>query len=247
MNYVIKYAFTKENPVPFKTQVEIINSHLVPLIEDEFFQEKKISFYITKIGLVNVRLAIYIDEKNQKEMQNIVLKYTNSLKLNTNDEWNKESGETEFLSKTPPTCQETFYRYLEDITMIGIDLHKKDLCSAVSYAAKVALEIKPIGSLIPREILDVYFKENSGWYKNKKDNELDIFWGDCGFGYLQGTTEGGHFYYNIVMGLDPRPSSLNVLLNLIGSIKGGVKIPAKGDQKCSEIIAFVINNILKIN
>jgi len=262
MNYFFKWQFTKENPTPFKTQVEVIKDNLIPLSEDKIFQEKKFSFYITKVYLTNVRLGVLVEEKNLKELQDIVSKYTNSLKLNSidpekpmeNNGWDGSPQKTNFtFSKKCSDNTEIFYtNYLESITRIGIDLHKNDLHQAISKATEFAFTIKPIGNLIPRETLDGYFREVSEFYRNRKGDDLDIFWGDCGFGYLQGTTEGAHFYYNIVIGIDPRgqSSSFNVLLGLISSLKNfnidQLKIPL-GDAKCSEIISFIINTILKTN
>lgn len=260
MNYFIKWQFTKENAIPFKTQVEIVKDNLIPLSEDKIFQEKKFSFYITKVYLTNVRLGVLVEEKNLKELQTVVSKCTNSLKLNPvdpekpteNNGWDGSPQKTDFtLSKNCSDKTEIFYtKYLEGITRIGIDIHKNDLHQAISKATEVAFAIKPIGNLIPRETLDDYFRKISKFYRNKKSDELDVFWGDCGFSYFQGSTEGAHFYYNIVIGIDPRgqSSSFNALFGLINSLKNfninQIKIPL-GDAKCSEIMSFIVNDILE--
>jgi len=251
MNYFPKWQFTKENAVPFKSQIEIIRDHLIPLTEDKIFQEKKFSFYMTKVYLTDVRLGVLVEEKNLKELQKIVSEYTNFLKLNSidpekpreNNGWDGSSQKTDFtFSKNCSDINEIFYtNYLESITRIGIDLHKNSLQGAVSKAMEFAFKIKPMGNLVSRETLDSYFRETSEFYRKKKAEELDIFWGNAGFDYKQGTTEGAHFYYNIVMGIDPRPSSLNALFGLLNSLGGETRVPG-GDPKCSEIIAFIINN-----
>lgn len=82
MNFLIKWQFTKGNPAQFKTQVEIINSHLIPLVEDKSFQGKKLSFYITKQELTDVRLAVFVKEENLDALKNIVQQYTSLLKSN---------------------------------------------------------------------------------------------------------------------------------------------------------------------
>ncbi len=258
MNYFPKWQFTKENAVPFKTQIEIIREFLLPLTEDKIFQEKKFSFYITKVYLTYVRLGVLVEEKNLKELQRVVSKYTHSLKLNPidpekpgeNNGWDGTAKKTDFsFSKGCPDITEIFYtKYLESITHIGLDLHKNDLYPAIAKAIEVSFQIKPVGNLIPREVLDSYFREQSEFYKNMKADELDIFWGNCGFDYRQGSTEGAHFYYNNIIGIDPRGSGspLNVLFSLVSILANNkitqFKIP-RDNVKCSEAIAYIINNI----
>ena len=125
MNYVIRYAFTKENSTPYKTQAEIISSSLIPLVGDRSFLEKKTSFYIRRENLTGVTLSVYVEEKNLKEIQGLVGQYTGLLKPNPHDEWMGKPEETNFFSKTPFSCQERLYRYFEDIAWIGIGLHKR--------------------------------------------------------------------------------------------------------------------------
>lgn len=258
MHYFPKWQFTKEKAIPFKTQIEIIREFLIPLTEDKVFQENKFSFYITKVYLTDVRLGVLVEEKKMKELQKVVSKYTNLLKLNPidpekpkeNNGWDGIAQETNFtFSKDCSNATEIFYtKYLESITCIGLDLHKNDLCLAIGRAIEAAFQIKPVGVLIPRETLDSYFRETSKSYRNKNTAELDLFWGDYGFDYHQGTTEGAHFYYNLVVGLDPRGqgSSVNTLFSVINELKKynitQLKIPL-GNPKCSDVIASIINSI----
>jgi hypothetical protein len=71
MNFLVKWQFTKESPVCFKTQAEIINFSLVPLVEDKSFQDKKLSFYITKQDYTDVRLAVFVSERNWQALKDI--------------------------------------------------------------------------------------------------------------------------------------------------------------------------------
>lgn len=211
MNYLIKWQFTKENYVPFKTQVDIIRENFIPLTENKFFQEKKFSFYITRVYLTNVRIAAFVSGENLKDIQNIINEHTKSLKLNPIDldnneknDWNGESKESEFsFSEEPSDCTEIFYtKYLEDITQIGLDLHKQNLSDAIRFAVRVKLETTPFGNLDARERLHNYFQNINEQYLKKNQYKLDRFWNECGFNYRDGGTFGGHFYYNIVLGKD---------------------------------------------
>lgn len=62
--------------------------------------------------------------------------------------------------------------------------------------------------LNPREELNSQFSGASKEYRKKNSKELDKFWGDCGWNFKITTpgseTDGPHFYYNLVLGLDPR-------------------------------------------
>ncbi len=209
---LIKYQFAKENPVPYKTQIEIINSSLIPLVEDKSFQEKKYSFYMTRIWEKDVRLGVFAEEENVNELRNIVSKYTSLLKLNPVDpenpaENNSWDGRTEgapfTFSEDSPNCDEIFYiKYLEDIARIGIDLHRKNLVNVIRFSVRAKFETLPYGELNPRDFFHDYFKENSVHYCKKSQSDLDEFWGECGFGYQKGGTVGSHFYYNIILGRD---------------------------------------------
>lgn len=123
MSFLIKWQFTKENPVRFKTQAEIISSHLVSLVEDESFQDKILSFYITKQELTDVRLAVFVKGEKLEMLKNIVQKHTSSLKSNPrNNDWDGNPVKDPYLSD----CEGSFHKeYLQDITWIGVGLHKK--------------------------------------------------------------------------------------------------------------------------
>lgn len=211
MNYLIKWQFTKENSIPFKTQAEILNSNLIPLVEDGYFQKKKFSFYITKVYYTNVRLAVFVTEENLTEIQSIVKKYTGGLIINAVDEenkvpddWNGIPQKTSFnFNKNPSDIEETFYtRYLEDITNIGLDFHKKSLTKAVSIVVKTRFETKPFGELDPKEVINRYFSDNSEYYRKMSKQDLNIFWSNSGFYFSSSGTRGDHFFYNIILGED---------------------------------------------
>ncbi len=268
MNYVIKYAFTKENPIPFKTQAEIVNSSLIPLTEDKSFLEKKISFYIRKENLTGVTLSVYVEEEDKKDMQNIVKKYTESLKPNPHDDWTGEPTKTDFFSKTPFSCDENFYKYLEDIAWIGIGLHKKDLTLAVPFAVEKAYETMRIPITDQRfyeenkRLFSQHFYEASEQYKKKTEDEVNKFWGKCGFSNYKGTRWGPHFYYDVVLGLDPfnftNPTRFNLPSNLspcetflkfIVSIlqRHNIDLSIPPNVKtCPEAIAHLINKALML-
>lgn len=271
MNYLIKWQFTKENPIPFKTQAEIVNSNLAPLSEDRFFQSKKFSFYITKVYLTNVRLAVFVEEKNLEELKKVILKYTKSLKLNPvdlekpdeNNSWDGCPEETPFtFSKGSSDCEEIFHtEYLEDITWIGIGLHKKDLTLAIPIVVRTAYETMRSGLPKSREILDQDFRETSEQYKKKNRDELNKFWSECGFYYKSGITWGPHFFYDIVLGIDPYnftnpntfklPSELSpqeiflkVTLTILRDHNIDTELP-NDLQSSEEAIIFLINKALR--
>lgn len=219
MVYSIKWQWTKENPTIFETQLDIINSNLMPLLEDETFRENALSFYITRVFFTNVRLNVHAEEENIQELQDTVTGYIEQLLLNPHeldndtrgwrDEDNGWNGERSESPLSLSGCDRDFHlNYLNDITLIGLDLHRNDTTSAVQKAAEVSCNITPIGILNPRETLDPHFRERSLTYQQKRNSALDDFWGSCGFGYRQGSTEGAHFYYNMVMGIDPRGQAL---------------------------------------
>ncbi len=209
MNYLIKWQFTKNNPIEFKTQEEIIKSCLIPLVEARLFLDIKFSFYITRVYYTEARLAVFVEEKNLDELKNYIKKYTESLILNPKDQdisndWDGTPVETKFTF-LPDTKdkEEIFYtKYLEDITWIGIELHKKDLKLAIRDVKELANKVNSNRSN-QRELFNPYFYKFSEKYRNKTVEEIDRFWGDCGFNFNSSGTCGSHFFYNIVLGLDP--------------------------------------------
>ena len=216
MNYLVKWQFTKNNSVHCKTQVEIIRENIIPLSEDPIFLANKFSFYSTKVYLTDVRIAVFVEESKLNAIQGVIARHTNGLILHSYDmteggdlvanDWDGSPQITTFTfsSKTTDVSEIFYIKYLEDITRIGIDIHRSDISPAVTFAMRMAAELQPIGSSVPRQSLDTYFRDTSSWYRSKNNQELESFWGDNGFAYRQGSTEGAHFYYNIVVGIDPR-------------------------------------------
>lgn len=286
MNYLIKWQFTKKNPLPFKTQAEIINSNLIPLSEDKSFQEKKFSFYITKVYLTNARLGVFAEKENFEEIKNIVGKYTKELIINPrdptnegfkNNDWDGTLREFPF----PDDCTKNFYiKYLQDITLIGLGLHKKDLTLAVPVAIDTAYKTMRIMAYeteneslrVPiidtrfyddnKKLLNNYFAENSESYKKKKQEEINDFWSNCGFYFKSGSTWGPHFYYDIVLGLDPFnfiypnrygfpihlppcKTFLNFIINVLRGYNLNTNLPS--GINCSQEIVYLINQALTHN
>ena len=250
MDYLIKWQFTKENSVPFKTQAEIIISVLTPLVEDKSFLTKASNLYISKQNFTDVRFHTFCRDEYVSDVQKIVKGYTRQLKRTNLSECDGQPKETKFtFSKNSLDCEENFYKYLGDITWIGIGLHKKDLPLAVPIAVKARYETKPLGELDPREVLERHFSEASEQYREKNKEEFDKFWSNCGFFYDDGKgTRGDHFYYNIVLGIEPLSllpcqRLLEGIMNLFQSHNIEINFP--GSLQCWEAIAFLINKALK--
>jgi hypothetical protein len=198
MDLLVRWQFTKDNPTEYKTQVDIIKCNLTPLIEDKSFQNIILSFYITRQERTDVRLAVFVEEDNLEALRNIVKKYTSSLEISAGDnDWNGSSVNDPFL----PDCEGSFYKeYLEDISFIGIGFHKGNL---------ELLSVDKIMQLAnSREELNALFQKLSKGYKEKNPEELNKFWGICGWDFKSTTPgsemDGPHFFYNLALGCDPR-------------------------------------------
>lgn len=200
-DYFIRWQFTKENPIHFKSQEEIILSFLMPLVEKKEFLEEVTNFYITKIGLITVRLQVFVNHDFLEPLQKIVESATASLIVK--DKEGPTQGLVISKGYAPSNREMDFREYLEDITRIGLDLHKNDLLSAKKFALKSRFESKPRGALHPREVLKDHFHKLSKYYclLEKDSVKFNTFW-DRFCEKHPNSTPWDHFYYNIVLGLD---------------------------------------------
>ncbi len=221
-DYFIRWQFTKENPIPFKTQEEIILSFLIPLVEKKYFLEKANSFYITKINYTTVRLQVFVNHKFLASLQKIVESATTFLVVKNEEE--PVRGNIISKGYAPLNREMDFREYLEDITCIGLDLHKNDLVSAKNFAVKSKFESKPIGNLHPKKILNDHFHKFSKHYRllEKGTVKINNFWNRFCESYSN-STSWDHFYYNIVLGLDLDPMLIKRDASLPLSYKGFVK------------------------
>ena len=219
MDYLIRWQFTQELSVPFKTQVEIIKSNLIGLVKDEAFQYKKSNFYITKFNKTDVRLAVFTTkEENLDALHDIVGSYTKTLKKLNRDGWDGRIVKGEEARAGSSTYYESdameldFRKYLENITLIGLNLHQLDNFNiAKNFAVEIMYEVPPLGVLEPQasqELIGSHFQKYSEYYRLLKSDaeKTSSFWKNFSYHYFRNPipTPWRHFYYNIILGIEPR-------------------------------------------
>jgi hypothetical protein len=216
MNYLVKWQFTQEKPSPYRTQTEIIRTKFTPLLEDKSFQDKRYSFYVTRMWGQDVRLAVFVKEENLQDVLKIVKSYTKELILHPFDfdermgvwtsqkhDWDGEPRETKYTFTENPIPGEYFHtKFLEDIAWIGVGLQKMDLTEVIQFSVRARFETKPYGDSDPKEFFHDYFSRVSERYCSKNNSEIDKFWGENGYYYTGSSAPGPHFYYNIALGSD---------------------------------------------
>lgn len=170
-----------------------------------------------------MRLAVYVEDQNLKGLADLVGTYVNNLVLhpydpdeqnggwqNNNNGWNGQPIEEPQYDD----CEKRFYQeYLQDIASISIDLHRGDITTAIRQMQSIASD-----QADARSALDAYFRQHSRWYASKNSKALDEFWGQCGFGFRGSGTDGQHFVYNAIVGLDLRAIHRNNLTEVVDSI-----------------------------
>lgn len=251
MNYLVRYQFAPKNPAPFKSQADIITSNLAPLVEEKSFQRGKSNFYITKVNYTNVRLVVFTTHEYLNDIKRVVEFYTASLIL-PNDNWGGneiEGGTAGSQAYYESHAEELDFRnYLENITKIGLDLHKEDLALAVPFALQARFEAQPIKPLHPQVILESHFRELSEHYRSLEANpdELNRFWKHFCYRYRRTATPWNHFYCNIVLGIDA--FSCHQLLNrVMYDLKKDFNITTKLPTgiSCRRQLVLLINDLLK--
>jgi len=204
MDYFIRWQITKQEAVKFKTQEDVILYFLIPLVEKKEFFEKVTNFYITKINYTTVRLQVFVNHNFLESLQEIVESAISSLFVV--DKEGPTQGLIVYEDYAPSDREMDFREYLEDITRIGLDLHKSDLISAKNFAVKSRFISKPIGNLHPKDVLGEHFHGFSKYYRLLEKDSLKInnFWDRFCENYPE-CTPWDHFYYNIILGLDISP------------------------------------------
>lgn len=219
MDYLIRWRFTKKPSVPYKTQVDIIKSNLSGLVEDVDFQNRKSNFYITKHNKTDVRLAVFaVKEENIGVLKDIVGSHTKKLIKLKGDGWDGRVVKGEEATAGSSTYYESnkmepdFREYLENITLTGLDLHQlDDFDTAKNFAVDIMYKIPPLGVLKTKRaetLMKEYFQKYSRYYyllesNFKRDN---AFWKNFSYHYSRKpvATPWRHFYYNIILGIEPR-------------------------------------------
>jgi len=219
MDYLIRWRFTQKPSTPFKTQIALIKSSLIGLVKDEGLQNKKTNFYITKVKKTDVRLAVFTtEEEDLNVLKEKVSSYTKTLIKLGVDEWDGRAvkGEEARVGSSiyykSDKMELDFRKYLENITLIGLDLHQlDDFNIARNFAVEIMYKIPPLGVLEPKRaqtLMKEHFQKHSKYYRSlKKDVEkANVFWKNFSYHYYRKpiATAWRHFYYNIILGVEPR-------------------------------------------
>lgn len=219
MDYLILWRFTQKPSTSFKTQVALIKSSLIGLVKDKGFQNKKTNFYITKVNKTDVRLAVFTkEEKSLDVLKDKVNSYTKTLIKLGGDEWDGRAVKVEkaragsTIYYESDTMELDFRKYLENITLIGLDLHQlDDFNIARNFAVEIMYKIPPLGVLETKRaqtLMEEHFQKHSKYYRSLKNDveKANVFWKNFSYHYFRKpiATPWRHFYYNIILGLEPR-------------------------------------------
>jgi len=206
MDYFIRWQVTEKLPQSFLSQDKIVKEVIAPILNDGFFKGIVNNYYITKANYTDVRLQVFVVvEKNLKTLDAYLKHKLSNLSLTSKDGPCQQP--VVFPYYGPLDKEQDFREYLQNISDIAIDFHLGNLDEAKKTAVMCRFRTKPYGVLEPRHCLHMHFLQNSRHYGQLIENNMvDRFWESFAISYSRLTTPWDHFYYNIILGLDPSPA-----------------------------------------
>lgn len=194
LDIFLRWEYSQQNPKKFYTQDNIVIDYFLPV--RDIFREISKYFYITKIQYTNVRLQLFVNQKDvQLALDKMSEKFYDLVLLN------KPTPEIlKIVSSYGPLDLELDFReFLTDITNINLDLHE-DISCAKSIACETRVNTKDGKDI--QSCLQKYFIQTSDSYNDLvMSTRESVFWERLKYNY-DDKTPWNHFFFNPILGFD---------------------------------------------